>query len=383
MSTGEGGVRTGRCRVRAGGCYIPGVSSRPSSPRRRWAAALVLVALVALALALGARALRAAGARLFRPTGDAAWIWARLPRGDSSPVAFYAVQDFTLDAAPARARLCVQADEEYVLWLNGKRVGSGVYAPGAPLDAYEVGPLLRAGGNRLVAELRSGRGVGGFLARLEEGASGRPLAGTDASWRIFRRAQPGLIAGLQPLGPDDGGEPARAWGTPPVGRWGFPWPGPERSALALVSAAEPLVPPRASPPDALGRRLAAAPLRAVFEWEREVEGYLVLDVAPREAVAVGLLQAADGPRPKEARWQVLVVPGSRIWIDARPRRFRRVEVLGIQGIARARVLPSPGEVAPLPAPPPGVLGITPPPLRTPVEEKVQRELEHAAGTDLP
>src|SRR6476659_5880738 len=142
---------------------------------------------------LAVRWAAAARARLFYPTGAAEWIWTPLNRHATLPVAFLAVRDFDLDEPPAAARLLAAGDEEYVLYLNGKLVGAGAHAPGvpgAPLDVYEVGPLLRPGGNRLVAELRSARGAGGFLARLEESASGRTIVASDRRWRRHDRHPP-------------------------------------------------------------------------------------------------------------------------------------------------------------------------------------------------
>jgi hypothetical protein len=148
-----------------------------SSIRRRWGVLILIVSGVLL-LALGDRALGSLVARFTLPTRSAQWIWEPRNRRDLSPAAFYAVRDFTLDRAPARARLLVSGDEEYILSLNGARIGAGGWQPGAPLDVWEVGPLLQPGSNRLLAEVRSDRGAGGFLLSLQT-EDGRPLVGTD------------------------------------------------------------------------------------------------------------------------------------------------------------------------------------------------------------
>src|SRR5436305_12000552 len=121
-----------------------------SGPLGRRARATLAVFLVALAAAIGVRALWARRAIAALPTGAAEWIWAPLGR-TVEPLAFYAARDFDLAAPPAAARLLAAADEEYVLYLNGRRVGSGGTPAGARplLDAYEVAPLLRRGANRL------------------------------------------------------------------------------------------------------------------------------------------------------------------------------------------------------------------------------------------
>ena len=152
-------------------------------PASRRGVLLLAVFAAILALAAATRALPAARARSM-PTQGAQWIWEDMDWRDHDPTAFYAVRDFDLDPPPPRARILISADEEYVLTLNGKRIGAGAYQPGSPLDVYEVGPLLLPGGNRLMAELRSARGTGGLLAALVDG-DGRLLVGTDGTGASF------------------------------------------------------------------------------------------------------------------------------------------------------------------------------------------------------
>ena len=152
---------------------------RPAATATATATVYAVAAVACAGLLLAALAL--AGWRHWRdadlPTGDAEWIWAELPDRLPTPLAFYAVRDFTLDAVPGAgggeaaggaaasgvpdpgaAELRLLADEEYVVWLNGQRIGSNRYRPGAPLDVYRVGDLLLPGPNRLIVELRSSRG---------------------------------------------------------------------------------------------------------------------------------------------------------------------------------------------------------------------------------
>ena len=343
----------------------------------RRALAVVLVFVACLGLALGVRALRSRGvARL--PTGEAAWIWAPLGR-TVEPLAFYAARDVDLAAPPARARLLAAADEEYVLYLNGRRVGSGgTGSAGAGrrpgLDAYEVAPLLVPGANRLVAELRSGRGAGGFLARLSDG-SGRTLAATDGAWRIVRRYRPGLVRGWLPLaGPSaPEGEAAAVWSRPPAGRWGVPGPLAEQP---LFAGGEPV---RALRP-AVQVALRGPGLRHV-DLGREVLGYLVLEVAPRSRRQLALLRLD----PESSPIPCVVAPGAPLWTDVRPRRLRAFAVEGDLDLLGARVYPAPASAGPLllaGAPRQGLrglLGLAAPSLATPVEDEVRRELQRLAG----
>lgn len=370
---------------------------------------------VAFALAVGLTLVGRVAARLAARAGApgevAQWIWVAHERRDPAPAAFYAVRDFMLAAAPRRARLLAVADEEYVLYLNGKRVGAGRYLVGAPLDVYEVGPLLRHGGNRLLAELRSGRGAGGFLASLEDEASGARLVVTDGSWRTFGRHRLGLMRGWLPVagpgapaGPGEGA-PAFCWGPPPLGRWGSPEmprhaaPRPVFAELtggrapvpAMVAA--PYVPPAAS-------GLAPDEAMMLFDWGREVEGYLAFEpgwlaggeaesrTAPAERLRTALLYTwIEPPAPPALpalsagapSGAVLLIASGREWLDARPRRFRYALVIGIEPPLAARVYEvapaSSGVVAADDRPPRGVYGIEPPPRQTPLEDEIRHRLE--------
>lgn len=338
----------------------------------------LLVILAVFGLALFTQALPAWRTRSL-PTGDAQWIWRKIDHKSYQPAAFYAIRDFDLESPPPRARLLVTADEEYVLTLNGKRIGAGAYEHGAPLDAYEVGPLLRSGGNRLVAELRSGRGAGGFLASLEDAATGRHVVGTDEEWRIFPHHELGLVRGWLPIG---GGEAAFSWGPPPIGRWGIPKPG--RAAALLSERNAPLIPSVAVRPVPVG--LAATEIRrpgspVLYDWGREVTGRLTLDVPPVKELGTGLLFVGDQPPDPlrdEPADSVLILPGRRDWLDSRARRFRYALLVGITRPAAAAVRPEPLRPS-RPVEDGRVFGVEGPPLRTPVEDEVWSELQRVPG----
>lgn len=392
--------------------------------RRRWAAALVLVLALVVALGWGTGRFQSARARHFSGLDGAEWIWAPVGKLEQTPAAFYLVRDFELGAPPERARLFVAADEEYVLTLNARVIGAGVWRAGPKrlgpgrgstvLDVYEVGPLLRPGGNRLLVEVRSGRAAGGLLLRLDAygngaaGAAGTPLVVSDGSWRIVRSHHPGLMRGWLPLAPPGTSEPAFSWGLPPVGRWGQPVAGSPRPPLAdvLGTPLQAERPVRLAPGLVGGERLEP---QALFDWGREVTGYLVLELAPLEPPApqasearrrTALLFPGAGAAPDPfARTPgtqdpvpvipVIVPPGAREWRAPRPGRLRFARILGLPDLVGARIEPlTPDQVAALgdgPAPlgeervQRGVLGLEPPPLRTPVEDEVWRELERVPG----
>ena len=380
---------------------LPSFSPRAAvaTVRRRWGV-LILAAAGVLLLALSTRALGSLVARFTVPTRTAQWIWEPRERRDTSPAAFYAVRDFTLDKVPARARLLASGDEEYILYLNGARIGAGAWRPGSALDVWEVGPLLQPGSNRLLAEVRSERGTGGFLLSLE-GAAGEQLVRTDPEWRIFHRHQLGILRGWLPLAGEGSppSVPAQCWGLPPLGRWGLPRIGPVRPLYAdlvrgrpipAVSAtALPSFPEKApeKPPE------KPQPTLRLLDWGREVTGYLLVDVQPSAKMGLGLLYTGAAPPAVPERRPdagVLLVPGRRTWMDAYPRRFRYALVVGLPGAmdeisarvqevdpAQAAGLLSEMEEAGRPAR--GVLGIVPPPLRTPVEDEVWRDLQGVPG----
>jgi hypothetical protein len=368
---------------------VPPVFRSPSSNGRPLRVCLVAVGIV-LALALATRALHGWRAASL-PTGNAEWIWKPVDRTDHRPTAFYAVRDFDLESPPFRARLLIAADEEYVLTLNGKRIGAGAFVPDAPLDVYEVGPLLLPGGNRLLVELRSGRGTGGLLASLRDEASGRQIVGTDGSWRIFPDHDLGLVRGWLPIG---SGEPALRWGLPPVGRWGTPKAGHPRPLLPDETG--PPIPAASMLPFALPAGMTGATgmtetagQPVLYDWGRPVEGFLTLDVPPAKELGMGLLFAGDAPpdplkeRPTAA---VLIQPGRHDWTDALPRRFRYALLVGLERPAAAAILPvsaglagSAGSVRREPAVRDEVFGIQGPPLRTPVEDEVWSELQRLPG----
>jgi hypothetical protein len=364
---------------------VPAAVPSPASIRRlrAWLAAYLMIAVLALAAhlrpVLRARSL---------PTARAQWIWKPIDHLDHNPTAFYAVRDFRLGSPPARARLMVTADEEYVVTLNGKRIGAGAFEPGAPLDVYEIGPLLLPGGNRLLVELRSGDGAGGLLASLVDEATGRQIVGTDEGWRILPAHQLGLPRGWMPIG---GGEPAFVWGYPPIGRWGSPRAGAPRPLLGEEMG--PAVPAASMLPLSLPAGLAegrppGSPV--LYDWGRPVEGYLTLELPPAKDLGMALLFTGETPPdPLAARptASVLVMAGEPGWLDARPRRFRYALLVGLKRPAAAAVRPVPPGRARPPRPVEDkVFGIQGPPLRTPVEDEVWSKLQRfpgaARGKDL-
>ena len=116
-------------------------------------------------------------------------------------------RDFTLDAAPQKARAYATACGIYELFINGHRVGDQQLTPGSTsynttlqVQAYDVTGLLRTGSNTVRAVLTDGwyRGTFGytrdadmygthtaFLAQVElESGAARQVIGTDGAWLV-------------------------------------------------------------------------------------------------------------------------------------------------------------------------------------------------------
>lgn len=320
----------------------------------------------------------------------ARWIWAPEAEPGGAATVFFAIRDFELRKAPREARLVALADEEMQLYLNGTLVGLRRYHEGDHPGVWEVAPLLRAGPNRLAAELRSGRGIGGFRASLE--VDGERVAATGDKWRIARRQGDDL---LEPGG-EAGEETASAW-VPNVGRWART---PERQVTplfeALLTGAAPSLPEklqvggtaavwrparrhdRQGPP--LGRWVA-------FDWGAAASGHLNVSFADPGAVRALVWYGIERPDPATAPPDeyLLKLDGPRSWSSSEARRFRYAIVVATADLVGARRLEvdpaAPGARVRPPGPDPGVFGLPPLPAHPPVEDEIRGELARVAGAD--
>jgi hypothetical protein len=360
------------------------LAALPPLRRRLGVVALVLVggaAAVALERARWIGELRTAG------EPERVWIWAAGDPRDARPTAFYARSDFRLTALPGVAVLTLIGDAEYIASLNGHRIGSNRYRAGAPLDRYDVAGLLVTGRNRLLVELRSPTGAGGLTARLEDGA-GEVLAATGPDWAIHREFHRSLLAGGR--APD--GERPVVLGRAPLGRWGKLTVGPPRPLFESLLAVDAVVRAtgvragRTGPWDRPSPRVARGPSLGPlvqFDFGGPVYGYLQLTLRGREADA-GLLRFALDATDAGLPGTELAVAAREagVWQDSLPRRFRQVEVAGLEGVTSAGLLPLAERAAGLvdgdPGRQPSLFGVESPPLRAPAQDVIRRELESAA-----
>ncbi len=355
-----------------------------------WLAALAFVALAVRELAH-----RAAGAEWFRNDAVTQWIWREGDLRSLGSTAFFAVREVDLDRVPDGAIASVLGDEEYLLYLNGTLIGAGGWRPGALADRYAVSPWLRPGRNRLVAELRSSTGAGGFWLELAD-PSGRVLARTDDAWRRFDGAWHGLFRET----PLVEAAPLRGLGSGAVGRWSLLAGGPLRAPLE-----ERL---RGEPRRALAMRIAAdgpawRPLatrrrgpnlgpQVELDFGEPVVGYLQLlyrDAPDPAGPGVALLRFGESPAPP-APWPadevVVPIPAAGHRLSAAPRRFRYVAVVGLPGLFSAQVLEIDprelGEAVPGGNAKRGVFGLVPPASGAAMQHEIWRELERLPGVVL-
>jgi hypothetical protein len=355
------------------------VSNRPRSRLRT-------LGLVALLLGLAVAAERGRWfARLLGAASPAhVWIWVAASPREVTPRAFVLARDFELATVPETARLAVGGDPEYLVRLNGVRVGSGIYRPGAPIDVYPVGGMLREGRNRLQLELRSPIGSGGATLRLTA-AEDRLLAASDGEWRVYK----GIRRVLRDLDTPLPKAPRVAvLGASPIARWGLP---AERERLVfrdeIVAGAARRAgvwrPARSGEAwrqlRGRARRLRAAGDLVEVDFGRETTGYLHLDLDPRR-VAEGMLFFSATPGPeldREPDRVVVAVPNLGYWQDAEAARFRYVTLVGLPSLESVAVIPLRAEAAARwseRGPVPGVLGLPMEPARSPLVEALRRRL---------
>lgn len=353
---------------------------------------LIPTAVLAVLLALGVyeSRLRPAADAERLPTGEAEWIWASSLDEEDGWVNFFLYRDFDVgERVPAAAELVIRADDGYWVFVNQRAAGSGGFLEGGPSDSYDVAKYLRPGGNRLLVQVRSRRGVGGLLAKLDLGEQGEVV--TDRTWRMCTRYETALHGhGFVPEDMED----VKAWGRPPVGGWHV---GTEVTRLPVLArqllANKPAKVARVRglgrdwekrfpPPEnreSLGRWV-------IFDLGRVVHGYLNVAFAKptgaRGLVYTGI-ERPTGPDTADPASRFSSPPGRGSWTDPQPRRFRFVVVLAVADIAGLRVY----ETAPEWVAERGAGAIrshrafdfVPPPSTVSIEDEFWRELERVTG----
>ena len=167
--------------------------------------------------------------------GGAMWVWDepdanKVPQNNEPR---YLRLAFTLTATPMQAELWVTADNHYVAYVNGQKVGED--AEWATVEKYEVAKHLVVGKNVLAIKATNQGGVAGAIARLHiKTADKKDLyVVTDEKTKI-RRAEPRerpVDAWLKADFDDASWFAAIVLGDPSIGPWnlgdsagdGRPW----------------------------------------------------------------------------------------------------------------------------------------------------------------
>jgi hypothetical protein len=313
-------------------------SSRPFALRRT----VLAVPLLAAAVACGGSE-RSSGAA----AGEPLWLWREHDLRHVEAAAFYAVREIELPPARGAALARIVGDEEYVLFVNGARIGSGRCAPEGQGDEFDVTRRLRAGRNRIVAELRSSTGAGGFWFELVD--DGGRLVRSDGDWTVYRGEWRGLFRGGAMLP----GDRPLVLGPSPLGRWGSIATFHRRPEFESALAAPTPVPAVAWRPwgsdsawneiEQRQRRPASFGPLVVIDFGEVRTGYLQLlyrdsggEREPPALIRFGL-EPPPAP-PADADLLLRPIPGRNLFQDAVPRRFRYAAVAGLPGLFGAELL---------------------------------------------
>ncbi|MBZ0112506.1 MAG: hypothetical protein K8J08_08605 [Thermoanaerobaculia bacterium] len=348
---------------------MPGLSTH----RRNLVLALAI--LIAVAVLIGLSISQSSGGDSQDFAGAAPdWIWD--PEWPSMPAArahaFAVERTVTVPAVvPASARLLIQADEEYHLSINGQWVGAGRYRDGTRWDAYPISSLVRPGENQLRVELRSSRGVGGLLLCLQAEAGAPCWLRSNELWKV-------VPADRSPS------RSAKAWGQAPVGKWPLPTGILERGlASVCIDTAHPATPRRIVALDPLtrgeGEDEVSLPVWSL-RWGPRARAILELDLDPavRHLGELSFGHNRRLPVDRTSRETVITEPGQSTFRSVTGRELRIAEVDGIAEVLGGRYYRVRDEcddwMFELPPPTEGLLGLPPPPSRTPVQDELWGDL---------
>ncbi len=139
--------------------------------------------LICSALTLFLQPLKAAAVPVWK---DAHWIWDQKPGtpGASSNVPRFLRREFELASKPAAAEIHITVDNQYILYVNGNKVGSS--DDWMDVESYDVAKLLNKGTNAIAIEAKNADGVAAAICWLKLTDANKKVAviGTDASWRV-------------------------------------------------------------------------------------------------------------------------------------------------------------------------------------------------------
>ena len=132
-----------------------------------------------IALALGWITLAQQNAR-----PPASWIWHAEgnPLAEAPAGSRYFRKTVTLDKAPDSARLQITADNHFIVWINGTKVGSG--DEWETLSSFDVAKQLKAGKNIVAVEGINDSGPAGLVVMLDvKTGTSEVRVNSDATWK--------------------------------------------------------------------------------------------------------------------------------------------------------------------------------------------------------
>ena len=169
-------------------------------------------------------------------TGTAKWIWAPHRMSDNFPLAFFATRNFDLPEKRFYTQLKILGEPEYMVWVNGRVVGTRNVGEERSLDTYDISTLVKTGQNRIVVGVRAPRGVGGLIASIDIGAEAANWVVTDHRWTVYRVWMPELLQVDVPAK----GQPPVVVGEPPIGRWNYLQLAKQELAQPISGAVQPV-----------------------------------------------------------------------------------------------------------------------------------------------
>lgn len=226
----------------------------------------------------------------------AMWIWLEPAAGERC-----FRKSFTLDQAPAKARLRVTGDDGYRAWLNGTETGSG--SRWQRVQEFDVTAQLRTGANALAITAHNRGGPGGVLAELilsDANGATRRIA-TDASWRAWVGNSIQTDEAVSKPAQQISAYAGSLWATHPDGPPQLDT-APRPSAAASPSVAE----------ENHGR--------LAMRWHND-PAILPYDTRPQVAQPAGWYRFRAAPGLREL--QVPAAGGARAWINGEPVRGTR------------------------------------------------------------
>lgn len=284
--------------------------------------------------------------KFYDQTGRAEWIWGRREITRGTPLAFYATRDFDLPERRYYTHIKIAGDPEYTLIFNGVTIGGRRMSDeNRSLDVYDVTPLAKTKGNRIVVALRSTNGVGGLLVSTDISPEARNVIVSDRSWHIVNGYSPELA--VRDVFPS--AAPV-LFGRPPTGKWNYlaavdaaPFPAVRRVRTAVSVREFKSAVPEIKTPGGVAV-VTAKPMRATaFDFGGPCDGRVRLTInhepGSSEFVYVRFANVPSELLAVDNNMEAFVfAPHERVVIDPSRRLFRYVAVYGAVSAVSAEVL---------------------------------------------